>query len=1080
MSDILQAVVEVERIRFFNAQTNFGIVVCSVDKVIEGTPVYNDEKMIIVKGVMVEPNLGGQYNLKGELVNDAKWGQQYNVLSFSAAVPLTTDDRFAQKKYLCSLFTPYEVENMYDALENPYMALYNKDAEQLVTIRGCGMKVANRWIERFHENLNIAKILLELSEFNLTNNMISKLLKKYKSPELVIDKVKKNPYILIEEVDGVGWKTADKIALDGGLNPYCPERIGGFVLYYLGLCGESGRSWVEPDELLGAILENLGDDVPDLNISETIRGLGDKLWFNEERDKIGLMKYYNLEKKVAEELIRLRDSDPIIDSEEYKDWEHNIKRQEELQGWEFTEDQKRGIHMALTNNVMYITGAAGCVDCDTEFFNGKEWKKISEYTMGEPVLQYHVDTEKADLVVPNAYIVNPAEYLWHFSTKYGLDQCLSENHNCITVSPKGMIYEETFGEIMDRQTTYGNYNRRFMTTFSYDGKGIDISDEMIRLYIAICADGYIRNNKMIRFNLTKERKIQRLMQLCKEAGVPYSIQKYNKKVQTKSLDIFIVVPNAFKQFPTEWYNCSTKQKQIIADEIFFWDGEWERKNRYATANKSDADFIQFVFTSLGIRTSILTFDRRGRVHNDYVTKSIEYVVNITQKRGMKTAGLCHNSKNNTSFERYKTKDGKEYCFNVPTHALVLRRNNKIFITGNCGKTSLVGGVLKVLGKHDFAQAALSGRAASRMQEITGEEGYTIHRLLGYPSTDDIAKNGFYFNQDNKMHKEIYIIDEISMIGLELFYHLIRAIPDGAKVLLIGDYGQLESIGSGNIAYDILHSESIPSILLTKIHRQAARSGIISESMKVREGIQLIEKDWTGDEIRGELQDLRIKCYLDRNNTYFEVLEAFSNELNKENFNILNTQIIVPVKKRGQCCTYELNNAIQEMYNPKSDKKKEATSYRDGKLYILRVGDKVINRVNNYKTNPPIYNGNIGILKRFDWNEDDEEVMIIDFVGIGEVEIHSDYWNNLELAYALTCHSVQGSQFEYVIIGLDYDSYSLLTKELVYTAITRGIKRVMLVAQTGALRVAVAKEGVSNKQTHLQNCLYDIDHPKIIF
>ena len=757
MAEILQAVVEVDRIRYFDSSKSWGIVVCSVDKVIKGKPVYDKDKLIIVKGVMAEPNIGGQYNLKGELVNDPKWGQQYNIVSFSAAIPLTTDDKFAQKKYLCSLYTPLEVEHMYETIENPYKALLDKDAQSLVKIKGCGMKIANRWIDRFHKNLNIAKILLELSEFNLTNNMITKLLKVYDSPELVIEKVKKNPYILVEEVSGIGWKTADKIALEGGLNPYCTERIGGFVLYYLGMCGENGRSWIESDELLGAILETLGEDVPDLNISETIRGLGDKLWFDKEHTKIGLMRYRRLEQRVAEELIRIRDAESVIAPDEYADWEDNVRRQEALQGWEFTEEQKQGIKLALDNNVLLLQGLSGT-----------------------------------------------------------------------------------------------------------------------------------------------------------------------------------------------------------------------------------------------------------------------------------------------------------------------------------GKSSTVGGFLKCIGHHNFAQAALSGRAASRMQEITGEEGYTIHRLLGFPCNDDNAKNGFYYHQDNKLHQDIYIIDEISMIGLELFYYLIRAIPNGAKILLIGDYGQLESIGSGNIAYDILHSESIPSILLTKIHRQAARSGIISESMKVREGIQLVDKDWTGDEIRGELQDLRIKCYLDSSNTYYEILQAFSTELSKEDFNILNTQVIVPLKRRGQSNTYSINNAIQDLYNPKDPKKQETISYRDGKLYILRVGDKVINRVNNYHTFPPIYNGNIGILKRFDINEDGDDIMIVDFVGIGEVEIVNDFWNNIELAYALTCHSVQGSQFEYVIIGLDCDAYSLLTKELVYTAITRGMKRAMLIAQTKALRMAIGREGVSNKQTHLQECLYDIDHPQIIF
>ena len=760
MAKILQAVVEVERQRYYDSSKNWGIVICSVDKVIDGTPAYDENKFIIVKGTMTEPNVGGQYVLKGEEVNDPKWGVQYNIISFNANVPLTTDDKFAQKKYLSSIYTPLEVENMYDALENPYKALYEKDAASLVQVQGCGMKVANRWIERFHENLSIAKILLELSRFNLTNNMILKLLKSYNdNPDVVIDKVTNNPYILVEEVSGVGWKTADKIALEGGLDPYCPERISGYITYYLELCGENGRSWIYTDELLGAILDNLGEDVPDLTISETVRGMADegKLWFNDDRDKIGLKRFYNLEKRVAEELIRIRDAESVISPEEYTDWEDNVRRQEALQGWEFTEEQRKGIELALMNNVVLIQGLAGS-----------------------------------------------------------------------------------------------------------------------------------------------------------------------------------------------------------------------------------------------------------------------------------------------------------------------------------GKSSTVGGFLKCIGHHDFAQAALSGRAASRMQEITGEEGYTIHRLLGFPSRDEFSKGGFFFHDENKLPQDIYIVDEISMIGLELFYSLIRAIPDGAKVLLLGDYGQLESIGSGNIAYDILHSESIPSILLTKIHRQAAKSGIISESLKVRDGIQLVDKDWTGEEIRGELQDLTVRCFLDKNNTYREVLAAFSTEMNKPDFNILGTQIIVPVKKRGQCNTYELNNAIQELYNPKDGRKKETTSLHDGKLYILRVGDKVINRVNNYQTYPPIYNGNIGILKRFGVDDNDKDAMFIDFLGIGTVCVSCDYWNNIELAYALTCHSVQGSQFEYVIVGIDFDSYSLLTKELVYTALTRGMKRVKLIAQTGALRKAVATEGVSNKQTHLQECLYEIDHPKIIF
>ena len=163
------------------------------------------------------------------------------------------------------------------------------------------------------------------------------------------------------------------------------------------------------------------------------------------------------------------------------------------------------------------------------------------------------------------------------------------------------------------------------------------------------------------------------------------------------------------------------------------------------------------------------------------------------------------------------------------------------------------------------------------------------------------------------------------------------------------------------------------------------------------------------------------------------------------------------------------------------KKKEHAGFSNGKPYIIREGDKVMNVANNYKTNPPIYNGNIGIVRRFEYNEFlDEEVMVIDFKGIGTVFVPKDAWINIELGYAITCHKSQGDQAAHVIFGIDFTAYSLLSREMIYTGITRAKKRCDLIAQTGALRMAISKEGVSKKQTHLQQCLYDVAHPKLVF
>ena len=196
---------------------------------------------------------------------------------------------------------------------------------------------------------------------------------------------------------------------------------------------------------------------------------------------------------------------------------------------------------------------------------------------------------------------------------------------------------------------------------------------------------------------------------------------------------------------------------------------------------------------------------------------------------------------------------------------------------------------------------------------------------------------------------------------------------------------------------------------------------------------------------------------------------------------MDCQIIVPVKTRGDACTYNINNTVQELYNPPARNKIELTRFSNDKPFILREGDKVINTINNYKLDTPIYNGNIGTIKSIGYSEElDSRIMTVDFIGIGNVDIPEDYWNGIELGYAITVHKYQGSQSKNVIFGLDFSAYSLLTRELVYTGITRAQNKCFLICQTGALRFATAQQSVSTKQTHLINCLHEVAHPKLIF
>lgn len=1065
---------------------NWGIIKCSIDRVRSGKNIYKGDLMVF-KGQMPEPIKGCQYTIVADFASDPKWGDQYVIQSMYTAIEFGDDDT-GKKKYLSSLYTPYQIDCMYKALKDPFEALKKRDMESLVKIKGCALKTATYWCHKFHEHYDRAKIYIELEDYNLTNNVVNKLMSTYHSPDLVVDKVKNNPYVLVNEVNGLGWKKADEIALKGGIDPLGETRVAEYIKYYLKMSGDNGISWVTPDQLLGAILDEIGEEVEDSTITKAIRSLD--LWYDDEKTKIGLPYFRWLSEQIATELLRIRDAESDF---KYDGWEDRIKELEQEQGWEFTDEQMNGIKMGLENNVLLIHAGAGCVDCDTEFFTGTEWKRIADYQLGDKVLQYNEDGT-AELVKPLRYIKQPTERLYHFETKYGLDQTLSLNHNVYYETYNGVRYLKPLSDIQDK-IKQGCFNGRFLTTFSYTGKGIDYTDDELRLMVAVFADGSFYSNvkdspnaesyKRCRFHLKKERKKERLEYLLSNLGC-----SYRKKQSAASGydDYYVDVKERIKHFPKEWYNCTQHQLEIITDEIVYWDCDYNKKNRYSTNNKGDADFVQFAFSATGKRATIAINDRNGQDYHTcgkiYTRKSIEYSVSWTERTKV---GMTMDHRPNHSITKLKeveTSDGFEYCFTVPSHLLVLRRNNKIFITGNCGKTSLVSGILAAIPDYSHVMCALSGRASARLAEVTGEEGFTIHRLLGYPKGDDCYQ-GFVYNQDKQLGYDIYILDEISMVDAKLFYYLIRAIPSGAKLIMLGDVGQLEAIGCGNVAYDMIASEEILDVHLTKIHRQAAKSAIITNSIAVRHGEQIVDKDWSGTEVRGELKDLVLDCYLDSSNSFYKVMEYFQRLYAQKDFDIMETQIIVPVKKRGVSNTYTLNNDIQELYNPAKDGlKEESVMTISSGVRIFRVGDKVINTVNNYKVDPTVYNGNIGIIKdiTIEENEDGEivDVMIIDFVGIGRVSIPKDYWNQLDLAYAITVHKFEGSQADNIIFNFDFASYSLLTRQLIYTAITRAKKKCYLVCQTSALRYGVAQEAISHKQTHLQDALYEIAHPKLVF
>ena len=391
--------------------------------------------------------------------------------------------------------------------------------------------------------------------------------------------------------------------------------------------------------------------------------------------------------------------------------------------------------------------------------------------------------------------------------------------------------------------------------------------------------------------------------------------------------------------------------------------------------------------------------------------------------------------------------------------------------GGTGKSSAVRGVLKTLGNHTFAQCALSGRAAARLTEVTGVPGSTIHRLLGY-----MPGQGFMHDKNNPLPVDIVILDEVSMVGAEIFIKLLEAIPTGGKLIMLGDDGQLEAIGLCNLFRDMLDSGVINVGRLTKIHRQAAKSAIITEAAKVRQQIQLCDKGWVGREVRGELQDLELEVYSDTILTKDNIVDAYK-RLIDSGVSRHKIQIIVPMKTRGEACTLRINREIQAYINTENEHTEIKVGKPDDPLaYGLRLGDRVICTKNYYQaqrpdeTPCPVFNGDRGVITSLNSSQ-----MIITFDLWGDIVFPRSKFNQVELGYALSCHKLQGSEADYVIIGFDMVSMKLLTKEWLYTAITRAKKYCVLTAESKALRFCIATSNVPYKRTFLNELLKEVFH-----
>lgn len=716
-----------------------------------------DTFVVVGNMVAMTDEYDTQYKIGGKLsYSDRTEEWQYNIYYSQELYEFKTKED--TEVFLSFFLTDAQLSNFLTVFPNPIEVLERGDINELMQIKKVGVKTAENILTRYNACKDKGKAYVELGKYGLSQNIIDRLINRYNSPEIAIEKIKSNPYILVNEVRGVGFKKADEIALKTGIDPNSVERGVAFITYYFRVCAEEGDSYIDFDELLDAVDEYLGDYSDD-SLDEamlTLKNKGD-LWYKDYDDctLIAHSYYFNIEKEICRHIKRLMSYPSNVQLNREQAMER-IRAKEEAQGWSYTERQLEGIFATMENNVTIITGYGGT-----------------------------------------------------------------------------------------------------------------------------------------------------------------------------------------------------------------------------------------------------------------------------------------------------------------------------------GKTSAVTGMLACTDEgYDFKQCALSGKASANLTDVTGVEGSTIHSLLRY----DSVTGDFMVNEHNPLDTDLVILDEGSMVDMELALALLKAIPNGAKLIILGDTNQLESIGAGNLLMDLIDSEVVPTIVFDKVHRQGAKSAIKTESIKVAEGKQLTKTTWTGESLLGELKDLKYIGFNSSKGQARPTIDLVMTEfktLYKEAKDIKDIAVILPTKASGSSC-HTVNLLIQDYVLPRN-KGKGIELGDEQHPFTVYVGDKVINLRNNkkaynyenvdgsYKVEKvikPIFNGNMGEV--IDIIND--ETILVDFYNIGEVIVDAKQIQHIALGYAITIHKAQGSTIPYVVGAVDYTHYSMLNRQLVYTLMSRAKTKLSFIFESKALSKAISTNYVTKKRTFLYHLL----------
>ena len=364
-----------------------------------------------------------------------------------------------------------------------------------------------------------------------------------------------------------------------------------------------------------------------------------------------------------------------------------------------------------------------------------------------------------------------------------------------------------------------------------------------------------------------------------------------------------------------------------------------------------------------------------------------------------------------------------------------------------GKTTVVRGIIAVLEEQglQIRLGAPTGRAAKRLSEATGRKAITVHRLLEATGGRSEGDHLFARDSDEPLEADVIILDEVSMMDIVLMQHFLNAVPDGCRVILVGDVDQLPAVGPGAVLKDILRAAVVPSIRLTEVFRQSGESTIVMNAHAINAGRLPAYRSQT---------DFQLREIAESGAVAREIVALCTSELPAGGFSVLDDVQVLSPMHRLDCGVENLNKLLQAALNPSAEGKAEWSS----NAQVFRLGDKVMQTRNNYTKN--VFNGDIGFIAEI------EETKLIVRYAEERVAYEKNELSELQLAYAMSVHKSQGSEYPVVILPLIPGHHIMLQRNLLYTAVTRARQRVILLGTKAALHTAIANDRTKKRYTLL--------------